>query len=112
MPRVGSLATSADLPHDLGREKLKMFEVPGIQQLQVHPLHTGFGERRESVDDFVGRSGQWCVGPKLVDIPGDRGGPPGNLGVVAAGAHRERRREDDVVGPSVGRLQWVRTRPI
>jgi len=78
-----------NLAHDCRCEEFKMIKVGDIQQLQVHPLHTGLGELSESVDDLIGRAGEGRIGSKLIDISTDRLGPSGDLGVVAASADRE-----------------------
>ena len=96
-PRVPILAGTAHLAHDLGCEQFQMVEVGGIKQLQIHPLHAGFGEWAQTVDDLGRRAGERSVGAKLIDISRDRIGTPGDLSLVAPSTHGERRRVDDVV---------------
>jgi hypothetical protein len=54
----GSATRSVELADDLAGEQLQVVEVGHVEQLQVHPLHPGFGEGAQSVDDLVGRARQ------------------------------------------------------
>ena len=61
-----------------------MIDVGGIEQLQIHPLHAGFGEWAQAVDDLGRRADQGSVGAKLVDFTADRIRPPRRPDPLAA----------------------------
>jgi len=84
-----------------------MIEVMGVEELQIHPLHTRFGERPNSVDDFSRRADQGRVGAKLVDFTADRMRPPRDLSLISSRAYRERRRIDDVAGSAASLFHGV-----
>jgi hypothetical protein len=85
---TAKLARLAELRCDFSRDKIKVVQVGEVQQLQVDPLDTRFGITAEGLDNLGRRAGyRGCQ--ELIDVVPDRGGPPGDLGVISSAAQDE-----------------------
>ncbi len=58
-PPTCSNAASAECRKHLGGEQVQVVEIGHVEKLQVDPLDTDLGERRELVDDLVRCANQW-----------------------------------------------------
>ena len=79
--RRGGAARSAHLGQDLGGDQLQMVQVMQVPHLEVDPGDAQPGERPDPVHDLVGGADQ-PVGALRGQIPADRRGPAGQLGLV------------------------------
>jgi hypothetical protein len=91
-------------------------KVGQVEKLQIHPLHTDLGERRELVHDLCGRAHHGRVAAQLVDIPVDGGRAPRDLAssrpaqtTKAAEYVSESRERPASVSAAPTRSYWVFT---